>query len=307
MEERAKRERTELDAEERQLRDIERLVKRARETGEDQVAEATELQRGEGDAPIKIGIGGGGGALGKARMKEGRAACGLFGDGDDEATAAPSGGGGGSSSGFGNGGPLASAAFGIGGGFGGGGSSSGGGGGGGGKARVSAAQQLMEEEERKRAKGAKSDSWLAEGIIVKVMNSSLRDGRYYKRKGTIERVVERYTMRRVSNKATRTRAAPHSCSPRRPSICYRYTAHVRAHDDGTLIKLDQEELETVIPSAGGAVLIVNGAHRGATAKMLSINVDAFTASVRIDGGAHAGRTLEVEYEEVSKLDREFVR
>ena len=88
VEERAKRERTELDAEERQLRDIERLVKRARETGEDQVGEATELQRAEGDAPIKIGIGGGGGALGKARMKEGRAACGLFGDGDDEATAA---------------------------------------------------------------------------------------------------------------------------------------------------------------------------------------------------------------------------
>ena len=102
IEERAKRERTELDAEERQLRDIERLVKRARETGEDQVAEATELQRGEGDAPIKIGIGGGGGALGKARMKEGRAACGLFGDGDDEATAAPSGGGGGNSSGGGD-------------------------------------------------------------------------------------------------------------------------------------------------------------------------------------------------------------
>ena len=75
--ERAKRERTELDAEERQLRDIERLVKRARETGEDQVAEATDYQRGEGDAPIKIGIGGGGGALGKARMKEGRAACAL--------------------------------------------------------------------------------------------------------------------------------------------------------------------------------------------------------------------------------------
>ena len=82
---------------------------------------------------------------------------------------------------------------------------------------------------------------------------------------------------------------------------------MRAHDDGTLIKLDQEELETVIPSAGGAVLIVNGAHRGATAKLLSINVDAFTASVRIDGGAHAGRTVEVEYEEVSKLDREFAR
>ena len=211
VEERAKRERTELDAEERQLRDIERLVKRARETGEDQVAEATELQRAEGDAPIKIGIGGGGGALGKARMKEGRAACGLFGDGDDEATAAPSGGGSGSSGGGGGGGT--SSGFGGGGGFGGGASS---GGGGGGKARVSAAQQLMEEEERKRAKGAKSDSWLAEGIIVKVMNSSLRDGRYYKRKGTIERVVERYTTGRVSNKASHTRAAPHS--PRRASL-----------------------------------------------------------------------------------------
>ena len=82
---------------------------------------------------------------------------------------------------------------------------------------------------------------------------------------------------------------------------------MRVHDDGTLIKLDQDELETVIPSAGGAVLVVNGAHRGMTAKLVSINVDAFTASVRLDGGPHAGRTVEAEYEEVCKLDKEFVR
>ena len=31
----------------------------------------------------------------------------------------------------------------------------------------------------------------------------------------------------------------------------RYTAHVRMHEAGKLIKLDQEDLETVIPQAGG--------------------------------------------------------
>jgi len=51
------------------------------------------------------------------------------------------------------------------------------------------------------------------------------------------------------------------------------------------------------------VAVVNGAYRGATAQLLSINTDAFCVSLKIADGAHAGRTVErVEYEEVCKLD-----
>eukprot|EP00962_Isochrysis_galbana_P004251 scaffold1179_cov118-Isochrysis_galbana.AAC.6 len=62
-------------------------------------------------------------------------------------------------------------------------------------------------------------------------------------------------------------------------------------------------LETVIPKEGSRVRIVNGAHRGATAQLLSLNVDEFCVAVKISDGAHAGRVIErVEYEDVCKLD-----
>lgn len=40
-----------------------------------------------------------------------------------------------------------------------------------------------------------------------------------------------------------------------------YTAQVKL-DDGTVVKLDQEHVETVIPSLGRQMMIVNGAYRG---------------------------------------------
>jgi hypothetical protein len=62
-------------------------------------------------------------------------------------------------------------------------------------------------------------------------------------------------------------------------------------------------LETVIPKEGSRVRIVNGAHRGATAQLLSLNVDEFCVSVKISDGAHAGRVIDrVQYEDVCKLD-----
>ena len=38
----------------------------------------------------------------------------------------------------------------------------------------------------------------------------------------------------------------------------RYTAHVRLNIDGALLKLDQDDLETVVPQVGSRVLLVNG-------------------------------------------------
>jgi len=103
------------------------------------------------------------------------------------------------------------------------------------------------------------------------MNKTLRDGKYYKQKGVIEKVVERDA------------------------------AHVRMNASGDLIKVDQMDLETVIPSEGGRVVFVNGAFRGERARLLSINVDRFCVSVKIDGGQHAGRVVDgVEYEDVCK-------
>lgn len=53
---------------------------------------------------------------------------------------------------------------------------------------------------------------------------------------------------------------------------------------------------------GGKVLVLNGAYRGAEAKLLSISVEQFSTQVCLLTGAHHGRILDgLEYEDVCKL------
>eukprot|EP00128_Syssomonas_multiformis_P000633 Colp12_sorted_trinity150504_noHs@26764 len=68
---------------------------------------------------------------------------------------------------------------------------------------------LEEEEERRRqSKKFRRDDWVCAGIVVKVLNKKLKDGKYYKCKGSVEGVADQYT------------------------------AVVRMHDTGDILKLD---------------------------------------------------------------------
>ena len=267
LEQRAKRERTEMDSEEKYLRDVERINKMARAAAaagdEDDAPHATELLREEGAPAVAFS-----GIAAKPKLKEPpKAACAFFGG----ASSSSSGGGGvvastddaGASS---SGGGTSTSAAGAGAGASSSTSTSGS------KAKMSGMQQLMQQEEKRKEGAARTDYWLATGVIVKVMNKSLSDGDYYKQKGTVEKLLDRYT------------------------------GHVRMHHNGKLLKLDQDELETVIPQVGGRVLVVNGTYRGAEAKLVAINVEQFSTSLQVLSGMHAGRTIEgVEYEDVCKL------
>lgn len=42
----------------------------------------------------------------------------------------------------------------------------------------------------------------------------------------------------------------------------RYVGEVAMLTDGSVVRVDQAHLETVIPSPSGPVLVVNGEHRG---------------------------------------------
>ncbi|KOO25681.1 DNA RNA-binding protein kin17 [Chrysochromulina tobinii] len=106
------------------------------------------------------------------------------------------------------------------------------------------------------------------GLVVKCTDKRLQGGAYYKQKGCVEKLVDRYT------------------------------AHVRMTTSGDLLKLDQEVLETVIPAAGGRVLVVNGAWRGQRGSLEAIDEARFCVRVQLD----SGQLLEaVEYEDVCKL------
>ena len=160
------------------------------------------------------------------------------------------------------------------------------------KPGVSAIERLMLEEQRravalqqqqvlKASTAAATDStlmasfrqeaWLHRGILVRIMNKELEEGKFYKQKGLVKGVIDDFV------------------------------AEIEV-DDGSFVTIDQQELETIIPKVGKKVCIVNGEGRGSTATMLQINADAFNCSVRVDDGPLAGRELtSVEYEDICRL------
>ncbi|CAM9726291.1 unnamed protein product, partial [Hapterophycus canaliculatus] len=296
----ARREKADLDDEEKQARAIEKQIQaaKARDEGRGHSAGAaagpTELRREEGQSTLRIGLnarattfvlGGGGSGSDLTAAAGSLAAANGVGGG--------SGGGGGSLKR-----PNLSGAFSAGKGMVGGASvgtvALKNGGGSKGKAGKRSMMEVLMEQERakKRAKkeeeerveaaavaakaksseGLRKDYWLRPGIVVKVMNKKVGGGKYYKKKAKLRKVVERYV------------------------------GEVKMLDSGDRLRVDQDDLETVIPAVGGDVLVVNGQCRGERGTLLSLDTDAFAASVRITSdGQNLGTVLEkVEYEDFCK-------
>ncbi|KAK6119332.1 hypothetical protein DH2020_046931 [Rehmannia glutinosa] len=109
-------------------------------------------------------------------------------------------------------------------------------------------------------------------VKTRVMSKGLADKGYYKQKGVVRKVIDRYY------------------------------GEIEMLDNKHLLRVDQEELETVLPQIGGLVKIVNGAYRGENARLLAIDADKFCAKVQIEKGIYDGRVLKaVEYEDICKL------
>lgn len=133
------------------------------------------------------------------------------------------------------------------------------------KRSAAAVDAIMKEEEQRKVyqqrrhededRHQRKENWVTEGIVVKVVNKKLDGGNYYKRKGAITKVEDKFC------------------------------ATVELLDSGDVLRLDQDDLETVIPKPGRKVKIVNGVGRGATAKLLDIDVERFCARIRIDSGS----------------------
>ncbi|OVA07944.1 DNA/RNA-binding protein Kin17 [Macleaya cordata] len=136
----------------------------------------------------------------------------------------------------------------------------------------SALDDLMKEQEKAKERSNRKDYWLCEGIIVKVMSNALAQKGYYKQKGLVVKVIDKYV------------------------------GELEMLDSKHILRVDQEELETVIPQIGGLVRIVNGAYRGSTARLISVDTDNYSAKVQIEKGIYDGRVLqEVDYEDICKI------
>lgn len=137
--------------------------------------------------------------------------------------------------------------------------------------KKTALEELREIEEKFKEKKNRKDYWLHEDIVVKVITSKLGE-KYYKKKGVVTKVEDRYQ------------------------------AVVKMLDTNDKIRLDQAHVETVIPAIGKTVLVVNGAYRGQEARLEEIHQDKFSVDVTLLTGSMIGtRLVDIPYEDVSKL------
>ncbi|KAH3758399.1 DNA/RNA-binding protein KIN17 [Pelomyxa schiedti] len=95
-------------------------------------------------------------------------------------------------------------------------------------------------------------SWLANGIVVKVLAKDIGNGAYYNKKGVVEGVVDTYC------------------------------AHVRMLEPpNSVLRVDEAQLETVLPGIGRPVLVVKGPFRGSIATLEAVHVKDFCADIKI--------------------------
>ncbi|KAF5960166.1 hypothetical protein HYC85_001375 [Camellia sinensis] len=142
---------------------------------------------------------------------------------------------------------------------------------------LSSLSKLIAKEKVGSSKLAKErinrkDYWLCEGIIVKVMSKALAEKGYYKQKQVVRKLIDKYV------------------------------GEIEMFETKHVLRVDQEELETVIPQIGGIVRIVNGAYRGSNARLLAVDTDKFCAKVQIEKGIYDGRVIQaVDYEDICKV------
>ncbi|XP_028306618.1 DNA/RNA-binding protein KIN17 [Gouania willdenowi] len=140
------------------------------------------------------------------------------------------------------------------------------------KKKKSALEEIIEMETRKQQQQqpVRTDHWLQPNIVVKVVTKRLGD-KYHKKKAVVMEVRDKYE------------------------------AVVKMIDSGDKLKLDQTHVETVVPTPGKRVLILNGPHRETEALLEGINEKSFNATLTLESGQQKGKSVDVAYEDFSKL------
>ncbi|KAJ4961765.1 hypothetical protein NE237_021675 [Protea cynaroides] len=132
--------------------------------------------------------------------------------------------------------------------------------------------EMMKEQEKAKERSNPKDYWLCEGIIVKVMSEPLAEKGYYKQKGVVYKVIDKYV------------------------------GEIEMLDSRHILRIDQEELETVLPQIGGLVRIVNGPYHGSNARLISVDTENFYVKVQIEKGIYDKRVLQaIDYEDICKI------
>lgn len=150
-----------------------------------------------------------------------------------------------------------------------------------GNARSSTSGKEDEKKSNKRVKterdnneGEEDEPWLHRDILVRIINNKVADGIYFLCKAAVDKVVDGFT------------------------------AEVTVMDDnkkvdGDVLRLDQEDLETVVPKrVDEKVRIVRGKHRGEKAVVIELDKKKCRAILELKDRTILNR---VDYDDFSKL------
>jgi len=139
------------------------------------------------------------------------------------------------------------------------------------KRRIIALEEIMAEELKQKRIKDKNDpqmvnAWIRPNIVVKIITKSLGD-KYYKKKGRIVEVIDDFV------------------------------AVVVMNENGAKLKLDQDHLETVIPSVGREVTVLWGKYAGMDAALMNVDTKQFSAKLKLND---CGVSINLPYEQFSK-------
>ncbi|KAL7542636.1 hypothetical protein ACHAXR_011949 [Thalassiosira sp. AJA248-18] len=123
----------------------------------------------------------------------------------------------------------------------------------------------------------RKDYWLYRDIIVRIISKKLAKGEYYKRKAIVDKVIDKYEAEVEVLESSR-----------------------KANDGGDVLRIDQDDLETVIPKElGEKVRIVNGRYRGKKARVERLDKEKYRAELRLVD--EDKRIVVLDYEDFSKM------
>ncbi|KAL3907761.1 MAG: hypothetical protein SGILL_008743 [Bacillariaceae sp.] len=148
--------------------------------------------------------------------------------------------------------------------------------------KISSKDEPKKSDKVSTSKGEDA-SWLYKNIVVRVITKDLAGGKYFRKKAVVDRLVDDFTA----------------------EVEILRDGH-GADGAGDILRIDQHELETVIPKSTDKqqkVRILNGRYRGYKARIEYLDKKAYQADLKITGdNDKTGKRLrKVPYEDFSQI------
>ena len=122
----------------------------------------------------------------------------------------------------------------------------------------------------------RKDYWLCRDIVVRIVSKKLVNGKFYRRKGVVNKIIDRFT-----GEVEILDSGPSE------------------RDGGDIVRIDQDDLETVVPKEGKEVRILNGRGKGRRAKVLDLDKKRYKATLKVlDDGKYLKN---VDFDDFSKI------